>query len=260
MKIHLISHTNEPLKAIAAAQLNIGTGRNITSINDISKEEAEETVADLLKSFLNSPLEFATINLFWENVPIFILRELIRHRIGWSYAERSLRFYDVADTDIDETTNMDYFPSLDDSVADEGAAISTEDLWRNTIDQQLDTYKWLKDHGASAQDARTVVGVWFPTNLQTACSFRALRDMMALRLSSQAHPAWKDAAKQIKAIVTGIDPFLGDALTDICDIQGRCVWQSRLDRPCDSCAERGRDANHGHDYSNGGQCSCGESV
>jgi len=50
---------------------------------------------------------------------------------------------------------------------------------------------------------------------------------------------------------------LGNALTDVCDIQGRCVWWSKLDRPCEDCEKRGRQTNHIHDFSQG-QCTCGE--
>ena len=66
MKIHLISHTNEPLKAIAAAILNIGIGRDIVSLEEIKRDEAISAFKDTVKSFLTSPLEYASFNFFWQ--------------------------------------------------------------------------------------------------------------------------------------------------------------------------------------------------
>tara|TARA_Y100000310_G_scaffold341182_1_gene439516 strand:+ start:8319 stop:9104 length:786 start_codon:yes stop_codon:yes gene_type:complete len=259
MQIYLISHTQEPLKSIAAAQMNIGIGTDITTTAAITQSEAEDVVGDLLASFLNSPLEFASFNFFWQDVPIFMVRELVRHRIGWSYAERSLRFFDATKRDPLEAIDMDFFPSmkrLETRYQDMIQASGTT-LLKGLFHEQMESYQQLLDDGVDAQDARSVIGVWYPTAIQTACSFRALRDMLALRLSSQAHPGWQEVARQIKALVTEAEPFLGAALTDICDIQQRCVWQSRLDRPCDDCAKRGREANHIHNFSSG-QCTCGE--
>ena len=66
MKIHLISYTKDPLKSIAAAALNIGIGRDITDIAKMSKMDAQNAVEDMLKGWLDSPLEFASFNFFWE--------------------------------------------------------------------------------------------------------------------------------------------------------------------------------------------------
>jgi len=39
-------------------------------------------------------------------------------------------------------------------------------------------------------------------------------------------------------LVTEVDKVLGNSLTDICAIQGKCVWQSKIDRPCQDCINR----------------------
>ena len=249
MKIHLMTHTGQPLKAIVAAQLNIGTGRDVISFDQIGEGEAQTVFGDLIKGFLNSPLEFASFNFFWQDVPIFLVRELVRHRIGWSYAERSLRFFDATKRDPTAHVDLNHYPSL---VPDNPNTMRVIEEFQ----EQMLMYKEMLTLGVTAQDARSVIGVWYPTAIQTSCSYRALRDMLSLRLSSQAHPAWQDAALQIKSLVTRVSSPLGDGLVDVCTIQGRCVWQSKLDRPCESCAEKGRKPNHVHMFDEG-QCSCG---
>lgn len=251
MKIYLVSHTNEPLKSIAAAILNIGIGRDIKTLNDITREEAIVAFQDTVKSFLDSPLEFASFNFFWEDIPLFLRSELERARVGWSYAERSLRFYKAGLRDPVNRIDWDMFPGIQNA--------NDRNLFLDIIQNQMDDYQNLQDLGFHTQEARNVIGPWFGTALQTSSTYRALRNTMALRLSSQAHSAWQKAANQIKELVTQVEPVLGEALTNVCDIQQRCVWQSKLDRPCEDCIKAGRGVNHIHDFSNG-QCTCGESV
>lgn len=250
MQIHLISYTHQPLKSIAAAILNIGIGRDIKILDSVSHDEAVAAFQDTVKSFLDSPLEFASFNFFWEDIPLFMRSELERARVGWSYAERSLRFYNASERHPASKIDWEMFPSV--------KTEEQREVFRLMVADQMRLYQTLQsEENFHTQDARTAIGPWFGTALQTSSTYRALRNTMALRLSSQAHPAWKKAAGQIKQLVTQVEPVLGNALTDVCDIQGRCVWQSKLDRPCEDCERRGRVVNHVHDFSNG-QCTCGE--
>lgn len=251
MKIHLISHTKNPLKSIAAAILNIGIGKDITSLEDITDDEAKKAFKDTCKSFLTSPLEFATFNFFWEDIPLFLRSELERARVGWSYAERSMRFYQAEQRDPVKKIDWKYFPSIKTNFQKREFIVKCK--------QEMEMYEDLKEQGLEIQEARCLIGSWYGTALQTSCNFRALRDTMALRLSSQAHAGWKDAANQIKKLVTEVDKTLGDSLVDICAIQGKCVWHSKMDRPCDDCKDKpwGKVTNHVHDFSKG-QCTCGD--
>lgn len=251
MKIYLISHTKEPLRSIAAAILNIGIGKDIKTLDDITYDEAKKAFEDTCKSFLTSPLEFASFNFFWEDIPLFLRSELERARIGWSYAERSMRFYQAETRNPENKINWKYFPS-----------IKTDFQKRLFIDEckrEMKIYEYLKSEGIEIQEARCVIGSWYGTALQTSTTFRALRDTMAVRLSSQAHSGWRDAAGQIKKLVTKVDKVLGDSLVNICEMNQRCVWQSQMDRVCTDCIGKpwSKKPNHIHDFSKG-QCSCGE--
>jgi thymidylate synthase ThyX len=231
------------VQAIAAAHLSIGTGRGVHSLLGLTKEEAhpfdllydyteptEEAIVafkDACKGFLSSALEFATFNFFWEDVPIFLLRELYRSRFV-SPAEQSLRFATVG-AGMAERFSMGYAPSI---------LSEWQEEYQNDLAAQILIYrKWL-ERGATPQDARNLLGVWVLTHTTTTMSYRALRDVLAVRQTSQAHPAWQDVVKQIKSLMWSIHPVLEEELRDICDIQGRCVWQSSLDRPCSACEQR----------------------
>jgi len=250
MRIDLQTCTEKPLHAIAAAALSIGRGQGARDVRDISDEDAVAAFKDACKGALSSVLEFATFNFFWQDVPIFLLRELYRSRFV-SPAEQSLRFT-ALDVDIVDRFDMRYAPSVGENVG----------AYHELLKMQVMQYKLLLEQGVSVQDARNVLGVWVPTHTTTIISYRALRDILSVRQTSQAHPAWQDAVAQIKALVGAVHSVLAEELRDICDISGRCVWQSKLDRPCSACEARGRVANHVHDYVLMGDgwayCECGE--
>ena len=266
MKIHLISYTHEPLKSIAVPMINMGIGRKVTSLDEISESEAEGYFNEVIKSYLPEPLTFASFNFFWEDVPVFLVRQLIRSHLGWSFAERSLRFFDPnLKTPVDEY-DWNAMPVIREKESkNESPFFGTplKKVVEMEMKRQLDLYKMLIENGSDQQDARNILGVWFPTDIQTTCTYMALRHLLSKRLSSQAHPMWQDAAKQIKELVTKVSPQLGNALVDACEIEGRCVWNSRLDRDCEDCIRRGRKKAHEHawtrttSFGENTQCDCG---
>jgi thymidylate synthase ThyX len=197
---------------------------------------------------------------------LFLRAQLVRHRVGWGFAERSLRFYDANLRNPVENYDWDARPTIKGKFAPQGDPMYGADI-QNIVERemrrQMTLYSDLIKVGVDQQDARNVIGVWYPTAMQTTCTYRALRGMLADRLSSQAHPFWQKAAKEIKQIVTGVSKQLGDALVDSCQIAGRCVWNSKYDRDCDACIERGNKKAHIHTWSrhtthgDNTQCDCG---
>ena len=231
MKLHLVSYTNNPEKAIAAPMINMGIGRDVTKLEDISDEEAKGFLNEILISNLPEPLTFASFNFFWQDIPLFLRAQLVRHHIGWSFAERSLRFYDAnLNNPVEEYSWEDAMPSITDEPTENKAPFfgtSTKKVMEMEMKRQMGLYAELLKAGVDQQEARDIIGVWFPTDMQTTCTYFALRHMVAKRISSQAHPLWQSAAQQIKALVTEVSPILGDALVDSCKIAGKCVWNSR---------------------------------
>jgi len=267
MDIKLVTHTPQPRKAIAAAFLNMGIGKDVRSLDDITDAEAEDTLKEIFSSHLTAPLEFASFNFFWEDIPIFLRAQLVRHRVGWSYAERSLRFFDANLRNPVDDYDWSAMPSLEGQKFTHpftGDEVPMAELMEQEMKRQMIIYSEMIKQKIDQQDARNVIGVWYPTAMQTAVTFRALRETMADRLSSQAHPLWQKAAKQIKALVTEVDPILGASMIDRCEMSGRCVWLSRFDRGCPDCVARGWRKEHVHkwtrdtSFGKNSQCDCGE--
>lgn len=266
MKIHLISYTNQPEKAIAAPMMNMGIGKDITNLDQITEEEAKGYLNEILISNLPEPLTFASFNFFWQDIPLFLRAQLVRHHMGWSFAERSLRFYDANLNSPIDNYDWDAMPVLSKLESKNEAPFfgtPLKEVAKLEMDRQMKLYTELLKQGVDQQDARNIIGVWFPTDLQTTCTYYALRHMVSKRISSQAHPLWQKAAQEIKAEVTKVSPILGEALVDACKIAGKCVWNSRLDRDCGDCISRGNKKIHEHEWTQttsfgeNTQCSCG---
>lgn len=266
MKIHLVTYTPQPEKAIAAAFWNTGIGFDVRKLEDISDAQAQDALSEMFKSHLDGALEFASFNFFWEDIPLFMRAHLVRHRVGWGFAERSLRYYDAAMEEEVDGYDWDAMPSLPDAPGKGGTVLSGNSLrglMAGEMKRQVRFYELLLKEGVDQQEARNVLGVWYPTNMQTTCTYRALRTMLASRLTSQAHPFWQKAAREIKALVTAVSPLLGAGLVDVCQIAGRCVWHSRFDRDCDDCIKRGKAVAHEHKWTRTTslgeftQCDCG---
>lgn len=265
MKIHLVNYSPNPKKAIASMFLNMGIGRDITNLDQITEVEAQDALKEIFKSHLDAPLEAANFQFFWEDIPLFLRAQLVRHRVGWSFAERSLRFYDANLKDQVENYDWDAVPTITDKQFNNKifGGKTIKEVYKEEMSRQMFLYSKLLEENVDAQDARNVIGVHYNTAMQTTCSYRALRAMLADRLSSQAHPFWQKAAKEIKRLVTEIDKDLGDGLIDSCQLHGRCVWNSRFDRDCNSCIERGKKTKHAHIWSRdtsfgkNTQCDCG---
>src|SRR3990167_6150190 len=158
MNIYLLTYTKEPLKAIATGILNIGIGKDIRSLDDITQEEAEQAFRDTTKSWLTSPLEYASFNFFWEDIPLFMRTELERARVGWSYCERSLRFYQAGERDPVEKIDWELFPSV--------KTPEQKEYFSEMAKGNMQQYEELQKIGLDTQDARNAIGVWFGTALQ----------------------------------------------------------------------------------------------
>jgi len=267
MKTYLVTHTPQPLKSIAIPFLNMGIGRDARSLDDVTMEEARDALKEIFKSHLDGPTEFASFNFFFEDMPIFLRAQLVRHRVGFGYAERSLRFFD-ANLRKKAVEEYDWaaMPTIDDKVTKNpvfGGATRRQ-IMENEMNRQLDLYSLLLEEGVDQQDARNLIGVFYPTAMQITCTYRGLRAMLADRLSSQAHPLWQQTAKQIKELVTAVSQELGDGLISGCEMDGKCRWMSKYDRGCPECVARGVRGEHVHKFDRettmgkNTQCSCGE--
>jgi thymidylate synthase ThyX len=110
---------------------------------------------------------------------------------------------------------------------------TAEEVWGSAIDAIDWACKQLKAMGVATEDLRGLYPTNVTTNIVQAIDFNALRHLLRHRLCTQAQQEeWGPVAQQIKKIVTDYDPILGQALQPACSDNGKCDFNTSIDRPC----------------------------
>lgn len=139
----------------------------------------------LMRDRHGSPFEHNSIT-FQVKAPIFVAREFMRHRVGWSYSEESARYR--------ELKPEFYLPAEDRNLVQVGkpGAYSFEP---GTVEQRLATehslgviyraayshYQQLLDQGVAREVARMLLPVGLFTTFYATCNARSLMHFLSLR-------------------------------------------------------------------------------
>ena len=205
VKVSCISATPQPKKVIAAGVLNM-RGDMRHSLDDISDAEADEIFNEMQKTALNGVFEWITLVFQIDGVSRAFTHQAVRHRVGFSYSQESMRFTKVEDMDV---------------IC--GPSVKTDEqkaLWTDTLNQVEEAYHKLIDAGVETQDARGIL----PTNVTTR---------IGIGTNYRAQGEWREVIRQMKEEVRRVwgDDF-ADYLHPVCFHEKRCKFESIFDRPC----------------------------
>ena len=167
MKVELLAYTPNPEETIARAAS--------TCYNSIPKEldKARKMITAIIKSGHESCIEHSSATFEIDNVSRVVTHELVRHRIGFAYSQRSQRYVDEAKPS---------FVIPEEIEANETAKLLFEDAMRYAWEK----YKVLQDLGFKNELARYVLPNACCTKIVVTADFRAWRNFLKLRLSKRA--------------------------------------------------------------------------
>lgn len=131
-----------------------------------------------------SPFEFASIT-FKVKCPIFVARQLFRHRTG-AYMEKSLRYC--------EGNPEFYIPNQD------------ADLYERAYDSAWQYYNWLLLNQTDKEVARSVLPIGIYTEYYFQMNIRNLIHMLSLRMESSAQKETQAIARAMHMILTDYFP------------------------------------------------------
>ena len=170
----------------------VSTGRDI----DRSSEEALDLVERLAHDGHTSCFEHMGAS-FEIHVPIFIARQIMRHRIGFSYNELSGRYKDFRDQDC-------YLPELEDD--------NVKKFIAEHFDESIKKYESMRSAGVSREVARYVLPLNTMTRIRMTGNLRAWSHFVKLRDSSHAQYEIRILAQKIKAKLRELWPVSSGAL------------------------------------------------
>lgn len=191
----------------------------------IETEESKGLINFLVGNRHGSPFEHGTMT-FRISAPIFVWREFMRHRIGFSYNEESGR-YKVLDP-------MFYVPPQDRNLIQVGKPghyrfePGTFEQSREVMDSLVKSYyrAWesyteMLDDGIAKEVARMCLPVATYSTAYVTCNPRSMMSFLSLRTKHEestfpSFPQWEinQVATQMEEIFEGLFPLTWEAFTN----------------------------------------------
>nr|WP_202447679.1 FAD-dependent thymidylate synthase [Streptomyces sp. SID5468] len=157
------------------------------SIDELGKdpERSKGLINYLMRDRHGSPFEHNSMT-FLVSAPIFVFREFMRHRVGWSYNEESGRYR--------ELQPVFYVPGEDRKLVQQGRPgkyefvpgtpeqhkITTEEM-ETTYREAYASYRRMLDAGVAREVARAVLPVGLFSSMYATCNARSLMHFLSLR-------------------------------------------------------------------------------
>ena len=225
----IITNPGFPLNADATDITELGQIMCLTEpVFDIESKETATVIREFLKSGLGGPLEMINFVFGFEGVTRAFTHQIVRTRLA-SYMQQSQRF-----TDFEEGLPVKIPQSVKDCVGDAECGQPAIEIWEDTMKSVTWACSELKSIGVPIQDVRGLYPTNVKTNIIQSIDYNALRRMLSHRLCTQAQQEeWSPIATRIKQIVTAYDPILGEGLAPACQLNGKCAFDTILDRPCE---------------------------
>ncbi|WP_077801448.1 FAD-dependent thymidylate synthase [Streptomyces sp. JHA26] len=157
------------------------------SLDELKKdpERSKGLINYLMRDRHGSPFEHNSMT-FFISAPIFVFREFMRHRVGWSYNEESGRYR--------ELQPVFYVPGAERKLVQqgrpgkyvfvEGTAEQHELVSRSMEDSYLQAYRTYQEMlaaGIAREVARSVLPVGLYSSMYATCNARSLMHFLGLR-------------------------------------------------------------------------------
>ncbi|MFF7750505.1 FAD-dependent thymidylate synthase [Streptomyces sp. NPDC007971] len=186
--VELVKHNAADTDVLFAARVSTGTKTLVGETGDLAKKDLG-LINYLMRDKHGSPFEHNSMT-FRIEAPIFVIREWMRHRSGWSYNEESGRYT--------ELKPVFYIPSLDRKLVQEGkpgrytfvkgTAAQHEIVSRvmeYAYQEAYEAYQALLDAGIAREVARSTLPVGLFSSMYATCNARSLMHFLGLRTADE---------------------------------------------------------------------------
>ncbi len=184
VSVELVKHNAADSDVLWAARVSTAGEQ---SLDELAKdpERSKGLINYLMRDRHGSPFEHNSMT-FLVSAPIFVFREFMRHRVGWSYNEESGRYR--------ELQPVFYVPGEDRKLVQEGrpgkyrfvegspgqhkAAVEAMEA---SYRQSYDAYQRMLAEGVAREVARAVLPVGLFSSMYATCNARSLMHFLGLR-------------------------------------------------------------------------------
>jgi thymidylate synthase (FAD) len=180
--VQLVKHAAEDTDVTFAARVSTLGGE--TRFTEATARDAG-LIGYLMRDRHGSPFEHTSMTFYIE-APIFVFREFMRHRVGWSYNEESGRYK--------ELQPVFYVPGPDRKLVQRGKpgryefVKGTPEQADETYGQMVyayreayDSYRGMLSAGVAREISRSVLPVGTYSSMYATCNARSLMHFLGLR-------------------------------------------------------------------------------
>lgn len=200
--VTLIDSMGSDLSVVNAARISYGKQKDVFDAKD------EILVKYLAEHEHQSPFRHAYITLHIK-APIFVFRQWMKHQIGCSFNELSMRYAEVTEDDF-------YLPEIfrEQAVVNKqgshGIVSSNESakgVYRVACEKAVLCYKQLLEQGVCREQARCVLPVAMYSEVYWTTSLQAVAHFIRLRTDSHAQWEIQQYANAVKDICIELYPI-----------------------------------------------------
>ena len=219
MKISLIEYTQNADDLLIFSKKTRLTMSPDTykQIKNMPADEKQKELDYVFKT-IGSSLEFVNYTFMIEDVTRAFTHQLVRHRVGVSFAQQSQRTVDVSD--------FDYLATGECTKDDTNGQIYKETM--NHISQQ---YKKLISNGVKSEDARGILPTNVMTNILMKINLRALSSLMEVRRCLRTQKEFRKVVTEMRKAILSIHPWAEPALDVYCAKTGSCQFKNYIGCP-----------------------------
>lgn len=203
--VKLIDHMGNDDSIIRAAQVSV-TGENEAGISD---KRRAGLINYLMKQKHGSPYEQTSMT-FYVKAPIFVFREFMRHRIGFSYNEMSGRytqlkphFYIPKESRPLVNVGSGAHPKFEPGDPQQVTAIYN--LLPYSYSRSWEAYKSLIEQGIGNEVARLVLPVGIASEMYVTMNARSLMSFLSLRTHDESATFVSNPQHEIEQVARRIE-------------------------------------------------------
>ena len=222
LQVHLISHTPNPEKVIAGAAKLCYSPKGIEGTMEQSDDEKNRKFVEMLVGMGHeSPLEHISFTFGIEGVSRSLTHQLVRHRIGASYSQKSQRYVEEKDFEYIIPPEIEKRPGAKEKyiAAMEMSGKHYEEITEELYEDYVKLYikKGVSEKEArktakkkAIEDARFVLPNACETKIIVTMNARALLHFFNHRCCNRAQWEIQELAIEMLGKVKGIAPTVFD--------------------------------------------------
>ncbi|MGW3624801.1 FAD-dependent thymidylate synthase [Streptomyces sp. NPDC000880] len=182
--VELVKHTAGDSDVLWAARVSTAGEQSLEELHK-DPERSKGLINYLMRDRHGSPFEHNSMT-FFISAPIFVFREFMRHRVGWSYNEESGRYR--------ELQPVFYVPGQDRKLVQEGRPGKyvfidgspeqhkvVSEAMVDSYRRSYETYHEMLAAGVAREVARAVLPVGLFSSMYATCNARSLMHFLGLR-------------------------------------------------------------------------------